>query len=43
MAKQVQIKRGEIPQGWSTEAADFINRVSFVLTNSCFKESQRIV
>jgi hypothetical protein len=27
MAKQVQIKRNEIPEGWSTEAADFINRV----------------
>jgi serine/threonine protein kinase len=27
MAKQVQIKRNEIPDGWSTEAADFINRV----------------
>ena len=29
MAKQVQIKRNEIPEGWSTEAADFINRVKF--------------
>lgn len=27
MAKQVQIKRNEIPEGWSTEAADFINRL----------------
>ena len=27
MAKQVQIKKNEIPEGWSTEAADFINRV----------------
>jgi hypothetical protein len=27
MAKQVQIKRSDIPEGWSTEAADFINRL----------------
>lgn len=27
LAKQVQIKRSEIPDGWSLEAADFINRV----------------
>lgn len=27
MAKQVQVKKHEIPDGWSTEAADFINRV----------------
>jgi serine/threonine protein kinase len=31
MAKQVQIKRNEIPEGWSTEAADFINRVKNIL------------
>lgn len=29
MAKQVQIKKSEIPEGWSIEAADFINRVLF--------------
>jgi hypothetical protein len=28
LAKQVQIKRSEIPDGWSLEAADFINRVT---------------
>lgn len=27
LAKQIQIKRVEIPQGWSVEAADFINRL----------------
>jgi len=27
LAKQIQIKRGEIPPGWSVEAADFINRL----------------
>lgn len=27
LAKQVQIKRSDIPDGWSLEAADFINRV----------------
>ena len=25
-AKQVQIKRHELPEGWSLEAADFINK-----------------
>lgn len=28
LAKQVQIKKNEIPEGWSLEAADFVNRVS---------------
>lgn len=27
MAKQVQIRRHEIPMDWSTESADFVNRV----------------
>lgn len=27
LAKQVQIKKSDIPEGWSIEAADFINRV----------------
>jgi serine/threonine protein kinase len=31
IARQVQIKRSEIPEGWSTEAADFINRVLILL------------
>ena len=30
-AKQVQIKRHEVPEGWSLEAADFINKVSLSL------------
>jgi len=29
LAKQVQIKTSEIPDGWSIEAADFANRVTF--------------
>jgi hypothetical protein len=29
MAKQVQIRKNEIPEGWSIEAADIINRVKF--------------
>ena len=28
LAKRVQIKKSEIPPGWSLEAADFINRVN---------------
>jgi len=27
MAKQVQVKKNEIPEGWSIEAADFINKL----------------
>ena len=27
MAKQAQVKKGQIPQGWSVESADFINRL----------------
>ena len=27
MAKQVQVKKEQIPQGWSVESADFINRL----------------
>jgi serine/threonine protein kinase len=27
LSKQVQIKKSEIPEGWSIEAADFINKV----------------
>lgn len=33
LAKQVQIKKNDIPEGWSIEAADFINRVEKI----CFK------
>jgi hypothetical protein len=31
MAKQVQIRKNEIPDGWSIEAADIINRVNIIL------------
>jgi hypothetical protein len=31
LAKQVQIKKQEIPDGWSLEAVDFINRVQLYL------------
>lgn len=27
MAKQVEIRKGQIPEHWSMEAADFINRL----------------
>ncbi len=27
LAKQVQVKRHEIPEGWSLEAVNFINKV----------------
>jgi hypothetical protein len=27
MGKQVTVKKNEIPEGWSVEAADFVNRV----------------
>ena len=27
LSKQVQIKKGEVPRGWSIEAADFINKM----------------
>lgn len=27
MSKQVQVKKNEIPEGWSAEGADFINKV----------------
>lgn len=30
LAKQVQIKKHEIPHEWSIEAADFINRVIII-------------
>jgi len=33
LARRVQIKKNEIPEGWSLEAADFINRV-FIIFNS---------
>lgn len=33
MAKQVQIKLDEIPDGWSLDAADLINKVSNLKKN----------
>ena len=40
MAKQVQIKLNEIPEGWSTDAADLINKVIYINLNfSYFKEN----
>ena len=27
MAKQAQVKKDDIPAGWSSEAADFINKM----------------
>lgn len=33
MAKQVSIKQNEIPEGWTEEAADFINKVNFINFN----------
>ena len=28
LSKQIQIKRNDIPRGWTIEAADFVNKVS---------------
>ena len=40
MAKQVQVKKQEVPPEWSYEAADFINRVcNYYLNFSYYKES----
>ncbi len=30
IAKQVQIKRHDVPENWSIEAADFVNKVSYI-------------
>jgi hypothetical protein len=46
MSKQVQLKKHEIPEGWSVEAADFINRVNIsskiTLFYSFYKENRQI-
>jgi hypothetical protein len=44
MAKQVQIRQNEIPEGWSAEAADFANKVIIKknLYLSYYKESLQI-
>jgi len=31
LARQAQIKREEIPEGWSIDAANFINKVIFIV------------
>lgn len=33
MSKQVQIKKNAIPENWSIEAADFINKVYYLNLN----------
>ena len=30
IAKEIQVKKHEIPEGWSVEAADFVNRVKII-------------
>ena len=44
MSKQVLVKKQDIPEGWSIEAADFINRVFFFINNnrSYFNVNQQI-
>lgn len=43
MSKQVQVKKNEIPEGWSVDSADFVNRVfNIILSISFFKENQQI-
>ena len=43
LARQVMVKRSEIPQGWSVEAADFINKVVNRIYYSAYKGDQQIV
>lgn len=40
LAKRVQIRKHEIPDGWSLEAADFINRVHFSFARTCGLQTQ---
>jgi len=40
MSKQVQVKKDEIPEGWSIEGADFINRVVIYIYKSFYNENQ---
>ena len=44
MSKQVQIKPDEIPEGWSSDAADLINKVrtNILIFLSYCKENLRI-
>jgi hypothetical protein len=41
MAKQVQIKKNEIPEGWSIEAADFVNKVIVYLMTAFTKKTSQ--
>jgi hypothetical protein len=41
MAKQVHVKIGEIPDGWSEESADFINRVNKYLFKVSTKKASK--
>ena len=36
-AKQAQIKKHEIPDGWSIEAADFVNKVNMIINITYFQ------
>jgi len=38
MANDVNIKLIDVPEGWSTEAADFINKVKFNLITNKLKK-----
>jgi hypothetical protein len=41
LARQVHIRRFEIPEGWSLESADFINKVtSIIMSNFLFSASK---
>lgn len=42
-AKEVQLTRANIPPGWSSEAADFINKVKFDPKHSAYIESLQTV
>ena len=39
LAKQAQIRKNEVPEGWSLEAADFINKVSTDFETNLFSVS----
>jgi hypothetical protein len=36
MAKQVSVKPNEIPEGWSLEAVDFVNRVIYLFNYTIY-------
>ena len=39
MSKQIQVKKNEVPEGWSIEGADFVNRVMKYNKFSFYKEN----